>query len=432
MAISTLLRCLLCGSGGKDNRVAQDDMAVVPVEFTIEGKSLPRSPADSEDSFDSEAEDSKAEKPRRTRGADTRERINRALVVASKGCYAYRDQPFPELEHEKEVVIRNMATGLNPIDHKSVEYNFCLPEFPWITGREMAGVVEAVGSEVEGLRVGDRVWTSKSALTAWTEMWCDPPGSRCNTGTYYRDRRAGCFQEFVTVPCHTALPIPASLAFDSAACLGVAGLTAAMTLWRWLQVPMVVPAASASVSQDSSLLVWGGSTATGQFAIQIAARCGLKVIAVTSAKTKALAESLGAHAVARDGKTDGEVVAAIRELGGNQITRAIDLVGAQTAVHCLAALSTSQPCFFAPLAMTIPSTTPVPDNVTVETVEMKRFVLDPQSRVYALELNRLVGEGMVKLPDIEVLEGGLEVIQDGLERLKAGDMAGKKMVVRMA
>lgn len=81
-------------------------------------------------------------------------------MVAAKRTYAIVDHPFPELQHEKEVVISNRATGLNPIDYKSVDYNFCMPAFPWVNGREMAGVVEVVGKEVEGLRVGDRVWTS--------------------------------------------------------------------------------------------------------------------------------------------------------------------------------------------------------------------------------------------------------------------------------
>lgn len=182
--------------------------------------------------------------------------------------------------------------------------------------------------------------------------------------------------------------------------------------------------------KEEYLLVWGGSTVTGQFTIQIASRCGLKVIAVTSSKTQALAESLGAIAVPRNGKTDDEVVAAIREIGGDNVTRAIDLVGTKTAAFCLQALSTTKPCLFAPLAM-ISSKTLIPENITVETVEMKQFVLNDESRVYALELNRLVEEGAVKLPGIEVLEGGLDVVQEGLERLKKGDMAGRKMVVRM-
>jgi len=247
-------------------------------------------------------------------------------------------------------------------------------------------------------------------------------------GTYYRDRRAGCFQQYVTVPSHTVLPIPSNLSYTSAACLGVAALTSSMALWKWLQVPQS-PEEVATMSTDGYLLVWGGSAVTGQFAIQIAARSGLKVIAVTSSKTQALAQKLGAtHVVSRDGKTGDEIVAEIRSLTGDNVTRAIDLVGTETAPFCLQAMSKTQPCLFAPLAM-ISSSTPVPENVTMETVEMKQFVNDASSKAYAVELNRLIEEGGLVLPEIEVLEGGLDVIVAGLERVKRGDMAVKKMVV---
>ncbi|KUJ20656.1 GroES-like protein [Mollisia scopiformis] len=405
MPIARFLGCFLCG---KDKGVGVVEDGDVPV-IRIEGKSAHHQLSDS--SFDSELEFSSAKDEKDTPlSTDTEpRRTNKALVVAAKGTYALVDHEFPNLEHGREVVIRNMATGLNPIDFKSVDFNFCLPEFPWVTGREMAGVVEVVGEEVEGIRVGDRVWTS----------------------TYYRDRRAGCFQQFVTVPAHTVLPLPSNLSFDEAACLGVAALTAAMTLWRWLQVPMVPPAERTG---REYLLVWGGSTVTGQFAIQIAARCGLDVIAVTSAKTRSLAESLGARVVVRDGKSNDEIVDEIRGVAGEDITRAIDLVGPSTANYCLKAFSRDEgrKCLFAPLAM-ISSKAEIPANVVVETVEMKQFVLDGESRRFAVELNRLVESGEILLPGLEVLEGGLGVVVvvEGLERLKRGDMVGRKMVVRM-
>lgn len=203
-----------------------------------------------------------------------------------------------------------------------------------------------------------------------------------------------------------------------------------MTLWKWLEVP--ISPAQSKIDTQEYLLIWGGSAITAQFAIQLAVRSGIPVITVTSAKTRALAKSLGvSHVVARDGKTNDEIVADIREFGGDNITRAIDLVGTETANYCLQALSTTRPCLFAPLAM-ISSKAIVPVNVSVQTVEMKKFVLEPGSRTYALELNKLVHEGLISLPRIEVMEGGLESIQAGLERVKAGDMIGKKMVVKFA
>jgi NADPH:quinone reductase-like Zn-dependent oxidoreductase len=163
-----------------------------------------------------------------------------------------------------------------------------------------------------------------------------------------------------------------------------------MTLWRWLEVPMTKTETDSK--NPEYLLIWGGSTVTGQFATQIATASGLKVISVTSAKTKSLSETLGAQVVVRDGKSEEEIVAALREIAGDNITRAIDLVGTKTASFCLQAFSNSKPGVFAPLAM-ISSKALIPENVRVETVEMKQFVLNKDSRKYAVELNRLVEEG---------------------------------------
>lgn len=73
----------------------------------------------------------------------------------------------------------------------------------------------------------------------------------------------------------------------------------------------------------------------------------------------------------------------------------------------------------------------VPGHVDVVTVEMKRFVLDEAGREFAVRLNELVEGGAIRLPEMHVLDGGLEKIVDGLERLKGGEMGGVKLVVGM-
>lgn len=333
--------------------------------------------------------------------------VQKALVVAEKGKYEIRhDFPMPKLG-EDEIMIRSHFVGLNPIDWKSVDFNFCLPQFPWVTGREMSGVVAQVGKNVSGFQQGERVWTS----------------------TYYKDVRAGCFQEYVVVPSHTVLPIPSTVPFEAAACLGVAALTAGMSLWKWLGVS--VPSANTGREDDEWLLVWGGSTVTGQFATQFAVHSGVKVITVNSAETKTLSEGLGAtHVVVRDGKSDEDVVEEIRSVTGGNITRAIDLVGTKTAALCLKAVSTEKPVQFAPLAM-MSSSQQVPDNVVVHTVEMKQFVLDKTNVCYTEELGKLLEGGKVVLPQLHLVEGGLDVVEESLELLKKGNMKGKKLVVCM-
>jgi NADPH:quinone reductase-like Zn-dependent oxidoreductase len=230
--------------------------------------------------------------------------------------------------------------------------------------------------------------------------------------------------------------MPSSVSFESAACLGVPGLTAAMTLWHWLQVPMpsssIAPVSAATAdTAENHLLIWGGSTITGQFAIQLAAYCGLTVIAVVSAKNAGLMSSLGAHhIILRDGQSNEDIVAAVRSITGDTLTKAIDIVGPKTAVCAMQALSHSRPAQLAPLNFLLPGQE-VPVNVTVKNIEMKTFILDKSSRQYAVELNRLVREGKVKFPQLELLPGGLEAIPVGLERQKRGDMDGRKLIVSL-
>jgi NADPH:quinone reductase-like Zn-dependent oxidoreductase len=309
----------------------------------------------------------------------------------------------------------------------------------------MSGIVEKVGSNVKIHQKGDRVWTS----------------------TYYRDVRAGCFQEYVIVPQHTVLAIPSDLSDEQAACLGVAALTASMTLWKWLSVPFPQLQKHASksptlsstsldsgyqsresvprgeeemeVRTDEWILIWGGSAVTGQWATQLAKLSGLKVMTVCSSKTAGLSRSLGAdHVVVRCDRSSAELLDEISLVSGGRITRCLDLVGPKTAALCLEVCSREQQLralsgkkvIFAPLAM-MSSSQAVPENIRVETVEMKRFVLDVDAGMYGIQLNRLLEMGTLRLPEMHVLEGGLNDVEQGLEMLKRGDMGGKKVVVRM-
>lgn len=163
MGFSRIFDCMLCGSKRR-----QSIEGTSPV-YEVDVRSLKRSKISVKDSQDSLETESCRTKLGRESDCDFSKsfdekvvaaKTNRALIVASKRQYDIVDEPFPAY-NDDEVVISNYAVGLNPIDWKSVDYNFCLPEFPWITGREMAGVVEKVGSDVIDFKVGDRVWTSE-------------------------------------------------------------------------------------------------------------------------------------------------------------------------------------------------------------------------------------------------------------------------------
>jgi NADPH:quinone reductase-like Zn-dependent oxidoreductase len=252
------------------------------------------------------------------------------------------------------------------------------------------------------------------------------------------------------VPQHTVFPIPSCLDFHTAAALGVAGLTAAMTLWKWLRVPIPTPmqrprqttVATTTVLASNPpeegrqvMLVWGGSTATGQFAVQLATRAGFEVIAVCSEATAPLVRSLGAaHVVTYTHRTDTQVIDEILHLAGNRLTKAVDLVGSTTTEMVLRVIASSSgrvdEVDFAPLACMSKGTI-VPTNVKVHTVEMKQFVLDQTCAIYGERLNQLIEDGLVRTPPISVLKGGLGAVEGGLRRVKEGNLEGRKLVVSL-
>ncbi len=71
----------------------------------------------------------------------------------------------------------------------------------------------------------------------------------------------------------------------------------------------------------------------------------------------------------------------------------------------------------------------VPNNVKVVDVEMKQFVLHKEDAIYVEVLNEVVGSGRIRLPELDVLNGGLGAIKEDLEMLKRDDLAGRKLVV---
>lgn len=75
----------------------------------------------------------------------------------------------------------------------------------------------------------------------------------------------GAFAEFVIAKGHLQMKIPHDMSFETAATLGAGINTVGQSLYQSLALPLPISEAS-----DSSVLIYGGSTATGSLAIQFA------------------------------------------------------------------------------------------------------------------------------------------------------------------
>jgi NADPH:quinone reductase-like Zn-dependent oxidoreductase len=86
-------------------------------------------------------------------------KVNRAAWYTSKLAKPFKVDvaPFPKAT-PTEVIIKNQAVAINPIDWKVQDGVFDYGKaFPYILGKDVAGIVEAAGSEVKHVKKGDRV-----------------------------------------------------------------------------------------------------------------------------------------------------------------------------------------------------------------------------------------------------------------------------------
>jgi NADPH:quinone reductase-like Zn-dependent oxidoreductase len=119
------------------------------------------------------------------------------------------------------------------------------------------------------------------------------------------------------------VPIPIGWSFEEAAQLGVAPLTALQCLHESLELPSPFEARSITMPQRT-LLIWGGASAVGQYAIQFAKLGGLRVLTTASSKNFDLVKGLGADSVF-DYRDEG-VVEKIRAATDNALNIAIDTI----------------------------------------------------------------------------------------------------------
>ena len=146
-----------------------------------------------------------------------------------------------------QVRVRVRAAGVNPADTYMVRggYEFVDVALPWIPGFDEAGEVDALGPEVTGLSVGQRVFVA---------------------GTL--GNNSGAFAEYHLASAPVCLPLPDRVSFEEGAALGVPYVTAYRALFQ-----------RAHLRPSETVLVHGASGGVGQACVQVARAHGATVVA---------------------------------------------------------------------------------------------------------------------------------------------------------
>jgi NADPH2:quinone reductase len=189
-----------------------------------------------------------------------------------------RPAPVPAAN---EVCVRAHAIGVNSADiliRKGV-YNW-MPPLPAVPGNEMAGVVEAVGADVDTPKVGARVLVSSRELV----------------------NRGGCYAQAICVPAPAVYSLPDSISAEDAVTLPNYQLAGALLY-------------DSGVNTPRSILIHGAAGGVATAVLQLATADGIQAIGTVSTEAKrAFARAAGApHVLLRNSDDIGAQVKALTD-----------------------------------------------------------------------------------------------------------------------
>ena len=193
-------------------------------------------------------------------------RAVRADANGAPGAVKLETVPVPQ-PAEGQVLLRVYAAGTNPVDWSirppmpaSGQAAAAPPQRAAAPpGRDVAGVIVALGTGVSGYKVGDKVYTALAG--------------------------GGAYAEYAVAPAAELAVKPRKFTFEQAAGIPIAGYTG---------LRMVV---MANVKPGERVLIIGAAGGVGSTAVQAARAAGAHVIAVASSHHDKYLEALGAHEI---------------------------------------------------------------------------------------------------------------------------------------
>ncbi|OCH86705.1 GroES-like protein [Obba rivulosa] len=338
----------------------------------------------------------------------------KAIVTNGDGTYNMKDVDVPT-PGPGEILVKVVAASQNPTDWKTA----LLHQQPGnILGCDFAGVVADIGSDVD----------PALAMT---------PGKRVAGAVHGGVSPNGAFAEYVTVPADMAIAIPETLSFEDASQLGIACYTTCQCLYQAQHLPTPLEPAEAPLD----VLVWSGTSSTGQYAVQFAKLAGLRVLSTASPKNFELVKALGADEVFdyADSKTPRRIAAAT----GGALKHAVDCISEGMTPNQVS-MSLSKE------GGTISTLLPYESRKKgVQTVFVLAYTFfgkdiqfpfvfpaNPEHRknasMYCKLIEEVVSRFGLKPNPARIFPHGLASIPDGFEYMRSGKVSAEKITYRIA
>ncbi|EUC44401.1 hypothetical protein COCMIDRAFT_37760 [Bipolaris oryzae ATCC 44560] len=305
-----------------------------------------------------------------------------------------------------EVLIRNHAVALQPLDAKILIAGYgpaAHLAYPAVLGTSGAGIIEAVGEQVQGLAVGDRVVFD-------TKAYVDTNNNQ----------RTGAWQQLVACDAKTVAKI-GDVAFEQAVLVDFPLQTAAAALHVFLG--MGKPGSGA---KDGKVLIWGAGGAVGSYAVQFAKQAGYTVVVTASPRDVERQMKLGASEVVNYKDTDA--VAKLRSLG--QYKYLFTASGDAASQSALASLLESTGGSFASV---LPSAVELPSKVSLiyaafSQAAQKEEYSEWRDWWYQQYLPKVLSGGLVEPVRFTKVQGGLSALQQASQDVFDSKAKGKLVI----
>lgn len=282
--------------------------------------------------------------------------------------------------------------------------------YPAILGCDVAGVVEGVGSNVEGFKIGDRVIGITQPL----------PG-----GTY---KYAG-FQDYSVLKLPQIAKIPNNISFTDGTVLPLGILASSSCLFHEETLALDMPPTQAG--KGKTLLIWGASSSLGCCGVQLATAAGYEVFGVCSKRNHSLVKSLGAAQVfdQADPSIVNSIVAALRD---RTSVGAFDAISKEETLAALCEILCK-----ANGKLFIASVLPGAEQYATHGITIKsnmsctKPITPVSNQIWRVFLEPALASGRFKCaPPADVVGQGLESIQKGCDTLSQG-VSAKKVVITL-
>jgi NADPH:quinone reductase-like Zn-dependent oxidoreductase len=338
-----------------------------------------------------------------------------AIQPAEKTNVEVRPLAIPE-PGPHDILIKNQSIAFNPLEWKVQRLALFPLPYPFINGYSFAGTVEKVGSSVTMFKSGDRVAAKKNMAA--------------RTGNEY-----GAYQRYVLCQQGNVAKLPDEVVLDEAASvmLNLPTAVGALNIVLGLERPSL--GKETASAKSNKLLVYGGSSSVGQFAIQIASQAGYTVVTTSSPRNMDQVRPLGATKIVDHTKAPEKVVEQLAAEG--PYAYIFDTIALPTTTSVVAQVMAAniKAGGTGSFQATMPDVQPFeyPAGVEKESSSYAGLIDDVTNKAvgrwfYEELVPKGLASGRIVPPRIEKMKGGLSRVQEALDRMMKG-VSGVKLVV---